>query len=175
MEKLKGSSRNVPSGAWSVARFLRDLASTKPAPGGGAAAALSAALGCALGSMVGRILLLRPQISARNRRRIQAHVKELNALCVKLTRLMTQDGQAYDRLVRAHRTRRGLAAARRQALRPPMAMCQASSEALKILKKLQPSAGPYLGSDLKAGGALLKGAFEAAWVTAQINVQFRNR
>lgn len=153
----------------SIDRFLHRLASSDPTPGGGSAAALSGALGCALGAMVGRILLSRPRVGAAERRALKREVVSLDGIRRCLERLIDRDARAYQALVSAQRTGRSLGRARAEAIGCPLAICRESTAALGLLKRVGRRTGPYLGSDIRAGRALLKGAFEAAAEMVEIN------
>jgi len=159
----------LPDVHWSLRRFLKKLSSPHPVPGGGSAAALASALGCALGAMVCEILLRRKRISPSDRREIRKSLKQLGALSSSLWILIRQDARAYERLVRAVRSGRAAGQARRRAIQCPMEICEASAAAARILSRVSRSAGPLLVSDLKAGRALLGGAFDAAAEMVRIN------
>jgi len=150
---------------------LRRLASADPTPGGGSAAALSGALGCALAGMVGRILLSRPRLAKTSRVRLQRETRIADRLAKKFQVLIQEDAQAYCALLRAQRARKRIVPARRRAIQSPIAICESAVEATQVIRAIFPLAGPYLGSDLKAGKALLRGAFESALTMALINVQ----
>ncbi len=154
-----------------VRQFVEALASRAPAPGGGAAAALTGALGAALLGMMGRIVLARPGGSASRRR-----VRQACAVCDRarraLLRLMDDDARAYARLVALWRggpspTRR---AAQRRALEVPLAICERTMMALRQAPALQAAAGRHLVSDVAAGTALLTGGFAAAAATVAANL-----
>ena len=130
---------------------------------------MSGALGCALGAMVGRILLSRPKVGSAERRALKREVASLDGIRRRLERLIDQDARAYQALVNAQRTGRSLRRARAEAIGCPMAICRESTAALGLLKRIGRRTGSYLGSDVRAGQALLKGAFEAAAEMVEIN------
>ncbi|MCM8811965.1 MAG: cyclodeaminase/cyclohydrolase family protein [Candidatus Omnitrophica bacterium] len=164
-------ARSAVSTGWSIRQFVSRLSSTDPAPGGGAAAALSGALGAALVAMVIRVLLARPRVAPSVRRRMREELRAVERISRRLQELIREDAVVYQKLVRAQRRGTGIAAARRRAIRTPLEMCEAVCDVLKTLKGILPAAGPYLGSDLKAARAILKGSFEAASGMAFINVR----
>ncbi len=164
-------SAAIPNSTWSIQRFLDRLSSSDPTPGGGSAAALAGALGCSLGNMVGQILLRRPSLKPGLRLKIKNILNKIETREKRLERLIREDSLAFQQLVLAHETHRGLKIARRRAVRSPVQIGRVSASALRTLRGLQPYTGPYLGSDLKAAKALLKGAFEAAHVTAKMNLK----
>ena len=161
----------APDTSWPVRRFLDRLASADPAPGGGSAAALAGCLGCGLGGMVSRILLSRAGIRSAERAKLQRCVKDLEKARARLAALIREDAAVYGRLVAAQR--RGGAAlrqARLAAIRCPMEICRETVGAMKLLKGLLKKTGPYLGADVRAGQALLRGAFRSAAEMAAVNL-----
>ena len=163
--------RGQVSSSWTIRRFVGRLASSEPTPGGGSAAALSGALGCSLAGMVGRILLSRPRRAKASRARLQRDVKTADRLAAEFQALIQEDAQAYCALLCAQKADRGIATARRRAIQTPIRICEAAVEATGLIRSITPLAGPYLGSDLRAGKALLRGAFESALTMALINSQ----
>ena len=162
------SSRSV-SCAWSVGHFLDRLASSDPAPGGGSASALAGALGCSLGLMVGGILLSRPRIPPVEKKRLKKSMSDLQRTAGRFRSLMKEDAQAYEKLVRAQKSGRGLRQARRNALACPERICEESKRAAALLRAIGKKTGPYLGSDVQAGIALLQGAFQASYAMVEVN------
>ena len=179
-------AREQVSSRWTIRRFLARLASSESTPGGGSAAALSGALGCSLAGMVGRILLSRPRaakattqrlqvvslpLAKASRARLQRDMKRADRLAAKFQALIREDADAYCALLCAQRADKGIAQARKRAIQTPIAICETAVEAARLIRAISPLAGPYLGSDLKAGRALLRGAFESALTMAAINIQ----
>lgn len=161
--------------ARTVRQFVTALASRAPAPGGGAAAALSSALGAALLAKVGRIVLARRGGATRK------VLRQACAVCDRerraLVRLMEEDARAYARLVDALRTTRdsplrgqSLKAARRRALEVPLAICERTMVVLRQAPVLQAAVGRHLVSDVVAGSALLTSGFSAAAATVSANL-----
>ena len=97
--------------------------------------------------------------------------RKLDGLARRLGQLIREDAQAYERLVKAQRQEKGLLQARRRAIQCPVRICEETAEASAQMKSLIRWTGPYLGSDVRAGRALLKGAFEAAFATTAVNLQ----
>lgn len=162
---------SVSTRAWTIERFLRRLASSDPAPGGGSAAALAGALGSALGVMVCTILLRRKGLRTSEKRQLQADRRLLRRSCGRLQALVEEDARAYSLLVEAVRKRRGIAQAQARALRCPLRICEEVAQASRVMKTLARRAGPTLGSDVRAGRALLRGAFDSACVTVEVNLK----
>ncbi len=121
--------------------------------------------------MVSGILLSRSNVRSLERRRLQVSRKGLDRICARLKRLIREDAAAYDRLVRAQRNGpRQMLRMRRGAIECPLEICTQVVGAMEILHRLSKVTGPYLGSDVRAGQALLRGAFDAAFPMVQINL-----
>lgn len=162
----------IPDSSWPVRRFLDRLASAGPTPGGGSAAALAGSLGCGLGSMVSRILLSRSGIRAAEAKKLREGLRRLEEARGRLEQLIRKDADAYGALVKAQRKGgRALLKAKVQAIECPIEICRETAGAMQHLQALLKKTGPYLGSDVRAGQALLKGAFSSAWEMASINLR----
>src|SRR5437763_7608803 len=77
--------------------YLDDLASSQPAPGGGAEAALIGAMGAALASMVCR-LTLGKDAYAGVQQEIEGLLSQTENLRLKFQQLVQEDSEAYGRL-----------------------------------------------------------------------------
>ena len=157
------------SSGWSVHRFLSRLSSAEPSPGGGSASALASALGCAVAGKVCRLVLKRRRTPARARPALRKTQAELARLSRRLEGLIREDALAYAALVRAAGTERDRARAR--AITCPVSICECSVLALRCVKRLEPLAGPHLGSDLKAARGLLTAGFEGAHAMVKTNLE----
>ncbi len=159
------------SASWRIDKFVRRLGSTEPAPGGGSAAAVAGALGVALIVKVVKILLFRPRLLSSTKQRLKITLRILDKESARFLKLVREDAEAYKALVTAQRKGRGLLQAKVRATQAPIDICVMAVDALNFVKVVVPLAGPYLGSDLKAARVLLKGAFDAAFLMANINLQ----
>lgn len=173
-----------------IHRFLKALASDRPEPGGGAAAALAGALGAGLGAKVGRVLLKRKNLPAAERGCARRAASALTRLAGTLEGLIRKDAEAYAGWVRARRTGRDLDRALEEAVRCPLEICEAVTRADGLTRRLavgrasarhEASAGlrqrvvaDALGTDLEAARTLLKGAFRASAAMIEANLQSLN-
>jgi methenyltetrahydrofolate cyclohydrolase len=80
-----------------IQRYLDDLASAQPTPGGGSTAALSGAMGAALASMVCRITLGK-EAYAHERQAIEELLGKTEYLRSRFQQLMQEDIEAYGHL-----------------------------------------------------------------------------
>lgn len=83
-----------------VGEFLNVLASDAPAPGGGSVAALNGALSASLLAMVCRLSLKKPELEARHAE-LQPLVGKLDAFKAELTKLITDDTEAFSVVMKA--------------------------------------------------------------------------
>ena len=159
---------------WTVDRFLKKLSSGEPAPGGGSAAALAGALGCGLGRMVATILLSRKKIRPPEKRALKKEIQALTRVGKKLEDLIEEDARAYLILVQAQQgkkvSRSKMKELRRKAAQCPLDICVESVKGIQLLSVLLKCTGPYLGSDVRAGQQLLRGAFGAARAMVEVNL-----
>src|SRR2546428_8031376 len=79
-----------------VRAFSDDLASDRPVPGGGSAAAYAGAMGAALAAMVGRISARKDESE-----QLRAFVEEVDNLRADFLRLVDDDSAAYARVAEA--------------------------------------------------------------------------
>ena len=85
-----------------ISDFLSDLASKKPAPGGGSASALAGAMAAALVTMVARLTLGKDKYQDVEDK-VAKIEKEADCLVSKLLELADQDEKAYQGVVDAYR------------------------------------------------------------------------
>ena len=121
--------------------------------------------------MVTRILLSRSNLRPSERRNLQKSLKTLDRAGARLRTLIREDAVAYDRLVRAQRDDSGqMLILRKKAIQCPLEICAEAVAAMEVLHRLSKRTGPYLGSDVRAGRALLRASFEAAFAMVEINL-----
>jgi len=161
--------------------YLDDLADRSPTPGGGSAAALTAATGCALISMVANYT-----ISKTKYQEAQGFVKDVLQISEKirrqLMRLVDQDVEAYKKYYNATKLletdekqrqfkKDAIQAALKEAVDVPFNICKLSVELLKVCPNLAETGNPNLVSDVGVGALLLEGAFDSAALNVRINLK----
>lgn len=87
-------------------RFVEDLASAAPAPGGGGASAYVGALAAALASMVGN-LTVGKKTYAEVENEVVRHLEALEGLRARLIELVDEDARAFEPLAAAYRMPKG--------------------------------------------------------------------
>ncbi|MCM8790078.1 MAG: cyclodeaminase/cyclohydrolase family protein [Candidatus Omnitrophica bacterium] len=155
-------------------QYLDDLAAKKPAPGGGSAAALAAAIGTSLMSMVANYTVGKPKYKD-----VEAKVADIllrvQNFDSELRSLVDDDVAAYKKLSE------GLKAAcddkaKKEALykaacEVPFKVCEISAKCLKLCKELAESGNRNLVTDTAIAAILLEGAFFSAKYNVYINLE----
>lgn len=163
-----------------VRDYAAKLASNAPAPGGGSGAALTGALGAALGEMVGNFTVGKEKFAAveEDVRRILASLEASRTLLLSLT---DADADAYAQVGAAYGLPRGTeeekaarAAAIQEALkasaRVPLAVTEACMEILSVLEELREKGNPNLLSDVACSAELALAAMRCAHLNVDVNL-----
>ena len=145
--------------------FTDALASSAPTPGGGAAAAMAGAMGCALGMMAVGTTLKRKATPAEHRPMLEKSLQQLNMLHEQLKNLITQDARAYENYLSAAKlpkedpTRpQAVQDALWQAAAVPAQTAQVCLQVLSQLKDAWPCISSIIISDAHCAQHLLNGA-----------------
>ena len=158
-----------------VVGFTHRVAADSPAPGGGSVAALAGALGAALGTMVANL--------SAHKRGWDHRWEEFSAWAVRgkdcheaLLRLVDEDTRAFDALLAAFRLPQdhegraeAIAAATRHAIEVPLAVMEASLEALAVAEGMAAEGLKSSVSDAGVGALLATAAVRGAHLNVRIN------
>lgn len=161
----------------SCREFVEVLASDAPAPGGGGAAALAAALGTALGRMVGALTVGKKKYAG-----VEDEIRALMARCDSLqAQLLDQapaDAEGFLPLAEAYGIPRDdpgrdavLEEAAAAACAAPMRIMELCCESLEIIAVMAEKGSRLAVSDAGCAAALVKGALEAASLNVFINTK----
>lgn len=142
-------------------RYLDDLAAKLPAPGGGSAAALDAAIGAALISMVVNFTLGKPKYDKYD--------EELKTILKKSEKLRETFLNLVDLDVQAYKSKDV-----RKALDVPFMLARLTFEAIKLCPALIKKGNVNLISDVAVAAILLESAFASAYFNVEINLKYRN-
>lgn len=165
-----------------VDKFLADLASSAPTPGGGGAAALCGALGIALGNMVGSLTLGKKKYAD-----VQEDIAELNAKAEALragfVALVDADAEAFAPLSRAYSIPKDdpardeiMEPALLKAAEAPLEIMRKCAEALDLISGYAAKGSALAISDAGCAAALCGAAMEAAALNVKINTKsMKNR
>ena len=168
----------------SLTRYLNDLAARKPAPGGGSAAALVAAAGVSLISMVANFTIGKEKYKSVEEE-IKGILSSSEALRVKLQDLVDLDVAAYKKVSTAYglpkdtsedKRKRQLAiqAGLREALAAPLEVCKCCHQAAKLCPAAAEKGNLNLISDVGVAILLLESAFQSALLNVEINLNAIN-
>ena len=155
-------------------RFVEELASAAPAPGGGGASAYVGALAAALASMVGNLTVGKKTYAEVE---VMHHLEELKGLRSRLIELVDADARAFEPLAAAYRMPKGTPeelSAKQEAIQ--RALVGATEVPLEIMRTVARVVGhaDYLahhGSRMARSDAGVSAAFARAAVDgASLNV-----
>ncbi|MFA6079052.1 MAG: cyclodeaminase/cyclohydrolase family protein [Candidatus Omnitrophota bacterium] len=159
----------------SIKDYLADLGANKPAPGGGSAAAMAAALGANLMSMVTNYTVGNPKY-AKSEAKSTAILSKLDGFTASLERLIDEDVKAYGKLSKGmQKYSKGsdeLQAIFKEAIKPPLETCMIAFECLKMCKTLAVIGNRNLITDTAIAAILLEGAFFSAKFNVYINLKY---
>jgi len=163
----------------SVTEFTHETASESPAPGGGSVAALAGALGAALGTMVANLSAHKRGWDDRWEEFSEWAVrgKDLHA---RLLGFVDADTDAFGMLMEAYRMPSGSGAAEaerdaaiqaaiRGAIDVPMAVMEASMEAMEVVAAMVDQGLESSVSDAGVGALMIRAAVRGAHLNVQIN------
>jgi formiminotetrahydrofolate cyclodeaminase len=167
--------------AMGVASLLDAFASHDPVPGGGAAAALTGALGVSLLLMVAGMAKTRNGTPEETADLAEAAAR-LRPLREELIELIARDPQAYQQVIAAlrlpksteaeqRRRRDAIEAATRLATEAPLETMRACEEALRDAPLIARAGNPNAVTDAAAGVTLLVAALRVAGMNVDVNVK----
>src|SRR6266487_1819788 len=162
-------------------RYLDDLASAQPVPGGGSTAALSGAMGAALASMVCRITIGKDAY-AGVQREIEELLKQTEKLRLRFQQLVQEDIGAYGRLSACYKLPRETSeerAARTAAIQKqlveaalvPLEVVESAAELIQCCQRIAEIGNATVLSDVATGAILASSAGEGAALKVQINLR----
>lgn len=167
--------RDQPIGSW-----LDDLASAAPAPGGGAAAAMNAAVGAALVSMVCNLTIGKPKY-AEHEPIMREALDAATRLRAQAVQLADDDAAAFGAVTDAYklpketdadRTTRTAAiqAALVGAAAVPLRVAAVAAEIIELTGRVLPGANVNVLSDVAVAAASARAALDAAVINVEINL-----
>jgi formiminotetrahydrofolate cyclodeaminase len=159
----------MPLAHLAVDQLITAVAARTAAPGGGASAAVAAALGCAAGAMAARYTSGTRYAAVEAE--AQAFAEVLGAAARDCLRLGDADAEAFAAVGAARKAGdpAGVAAAEARAAAVPADLLAACALHAAGLAGFLGTCNPNLTSDVKVGIHLLAGAGRAAWQTLLVN------
>lgn len=160
----------------SIKTYLKDLSSNLPAPGGGSASAVTAALGVSL------LLMAANFTTGKKYEKIVSTIKkiirDLSNYKKTLELLTDKDIEVYKKVDNALKLPISpersalLETALKNAAKVPLKICETSHSALKKARQLLKKGNRNLLTDVECGTLFLKSAFAAAKINVDINLKY---
>ncbi|MCJ8014322.1 cyclodeaminase/cyclohydrolase family protein [Paenibacillus sp. KQZ6P-2] len=162
-----------------IREFLQTAASSSPTPGGGSIAALSAALGASMGSMVANITS-GPKYE-HVREQMTEIVKLMQSAISESESFLKKDMESFDGYMAALGLPKAtdeekqvrstaLQKAAVQAASVPLHLMKRSYEIISALSEITEQANKNVISDLGIALIMLDAAVQSAWITVEINL-----
>ncbi|WP_199042145.1 cyclodeaminase/cyclohydrolase family protein [Glycomyces salinus] len=163
-----------------IEEWLADLASAKPAPGGGAAAGLNAATGAALVSMVCNLTIGKPKF-AEHEAVMREALAEAERLRGEALALAEDDAEAFSGVMAAYKLPKGTdeeKAARTEAIQRglveaaevPLAIAANAAAVIKVAGRVLDGSNPNVLSDVAVAASSARSALESAALNVDINL-----
>ncbi|MBR4682405.1 MAG: cyclodeaminase/cyclohydrolase family protein [Elusimicrobiaceae bacterium] len=159
--------------------FTKALASAEPTPGGGAAAAHAAAMGCALAMMAAGTTVKRKNTPQEVKTRLDKSIKRLGSLKTQLTSYVQKDSEAYSAYLTATKLPKD-DLARPQALEQallfaasvPADTASAAIEVLKEIDLIKEDISVVIMSDILCARYLLQAGIRCSVENIRANMMF---
>ena len=163
-----------------IKKYMENLASNLPAPGGGSASALSGAQGISLVMMVAELTVGKEKYRDWEAY-CQKAISDGTVIQTNFLKAIDDDTDAYNKVGAAFKLPKNTdeeKAARSRAIqdatvlatRVPLRTMEISLEALKVAKSLIGKSNPNCSSDIGVGALNLKSALMGAWLNVKINL-----
>jgi formiminotetrahydrofolate cyclodeaminase len=150
--------------------YLDQLSRREPVPGGGSAAALTAAMALGLISMVTNYSIGRKANTKEVDRRLARILEQSEPMRLRLLELTSLDSEAYLKVSAARSLdKKAQKQAAKQARAVPQEICKLCYKAVQLTPYLADKGNPYLLSDVEVALELLVSAFNGARIMVRIN------
>lgn len=155
--------------------YLDDLAAKRPAPGGGSAAALAAAVGASLMAMVANYSVGKTKEKDLDRK-ISDMLDKIKGYERELRQLIDEDIRAYEKLSKGLKTVAGGVDTSdrdelyKDAIEPPFLVCELTHHCIRLCRELAICGNRNLITDTAIAAIMLEGAFFAAKYNVYINL-----
>ena len=160
-------------------RFTEALASSEPTPGGGAAAAMAGAMGCALAIMAVDTTLKRKATPEDARPRLTQSLKRLSAFKNELKGYIQKDGEAYAAYLTAKKLPKESAEREKAvqdallfAARVPADAASAAMHCLREVDAIKSDVAEIILSDIYCAKHLLQACIKSSVESIRANLSF---
>lgn len=163
-----------------VKKYMENLASNRPAPGGGSASALAGAQGISLVMMVAELTVGKEKYRDWEAY-CQKAISDGTVIQTNFLKAIDDDTDAYNKVGAAFKLPKNTdeeKAARSRAIqdatvlatRVPLRTMEISLDALKVAESLIGKSNPNCSSDIGVGALNLRSALMGAWLNVKINL-----
>jgi glutamate formiminotransferase/formiminotetrahydrofolate cyclodeaminase len=170
----------APLASMTVERFVDEVSSNSPAPGGGSAAALAGSLGAALAAMVANLTVGKAGYESAWESS-SALAERAQALKAALLAAVDEDTKSFDGVLAAMRLPKGtedeksaraaaIATAYEQATAVPLTTARLCLQALELAEQAAVTGNRNSASDAGVGALLAKAGLDAALMNVRINL-----
>jgi glutamate formiminotransferase len=170
----------APLASMTVERFVDEVSSNSPAPGGGSVAALAGSLGAALAAMVANLTVGKKGYEAAWDSSAKL-AERSQALQAALLRAVDDDTKAFDDVLAAMRLPKAtdeekraradaIAAAYEKATAVPLATARLCLQAIELAEEAAGTGNKNSASDAGVGALLAKAGLESAILNVRINL-----
>ncbi|MCK5450309.1 MAG: cyclodeaminase/cyclohydrolase family protein [Candidatus Omnitrophica bacterium] len=154
----------------SIDKYLNDLSAKKITPGGGSAAALTAALGAALSLMVINYSIRKGIDTQKEDVLLTARTLQMKSLNA-IKKFIDEDCRVFEALMKTLSEKREAQNDYVNAANVPLAICLECRDSIEIILGVLPIANRNLISDIKCATEMLLGAFCSAKLNVEINLE----
>ena len=168
----------------SIHQYLNELGSNKAVPGGGSAAALAGALGAACSLMVARFSVKR-QKTDKDKEMLAKLTAALEKLVPQISNIVDEDPEVFLKVEKCYGLQREadtdgkkkaaailMNQALAEAFQVQIQLALLIVMAFRVNDDLEPLASGSVKNDLNVSRSLLKGAYEGAISTCEINLKY---
>ncbi len=159
-------------------RLIDALSDTAPTPGGGSAAAVAGAMGCALGQMAVGITLQGKKLDESKKPALRLTLERLGEVKDELRNCASEDARAFGLFMKARKIPKDdparpakMQEALRYAAQVPLKTAGLCSQGLKELQDCK-DISPAVASDRECAGHLLRSGIKCAAENVRINLEF---
>lgn len=153
-----------------ISKFLEEVSSKSPTPGGGSVAAITAAMSASLVEMVCNLTIGKEKYK-KEEKGLKKTREEALELRIKLTNLADEDSRAFDMVIAAYREKNDqkIKKALKEAVRVPTNVKKLARKVKFLAQKVEGSGNQNAISDAKTAKYLAGAAIQSAEENIKIN------
>lgn len=153
-------------------KYIDELASRQPTPGGGSAAALTGALGIALLEMVCNFTIGNKKYEDIEKV-VSSHLAALKKIREEFTALIDEDVKAYSSICAAFKTKdeKNIDKALKNGYYISLKICELSKSGIDVALELAGKSNVNLITDVGCGAELLRAGFNSGVFNSEINLK----